>query len=289
MGGQRRGWLAFHGALLVASLYLPNPIWGYSSARAQSGQTGTASATDIANYERLIDRALSAYQQRDFRRARQLFAEAHLEWPNARTLRGLGMADFELGEYVTAKQHLQDALQNTVKPLTGRLRTRTEALLKRARAEVGELVLEVVPSKIKLTMDNTPFDYRSGTPLDVDAGLHELQLEADGFFELDEQVDVPGGQTVTLRFELEAEPAASPPVGASADVGASANIASPGPFDPALPPPEPRTDDSSVWESPWLWVGVGVLAVAVTGAVILTTSASDSTEGLPVLDAPAFR
>jgi hypothetical protein len=66
-------------------------------------------------------------------RAREELRRAHAIFPNARTLRGLGMVEFELRSYVQSVQLLEQALAASVKPLDGKLRTDTEALLARAQ------------------------------------------------------------------------------------------------------------------------------------------------------------
>ena len=272
-------------ALALAFLATDANPFGLAHASAQSPGTVEPSGADKAHYNRLIDRALSAYQKRDFRVARQLFAEAHLMWPNARTLRGLGMADFELGEYVTAKQHLQESLQNPVKPLTNRLRKKTNDLLRRAEDSIGTLVLKTEPLELKLTVGSTPFDYVSGMPIELTAGSHALHLSAPGYRERHTDVDIQGGLTTELKFylaELPKTERANLTVPQNNDVGVPVGTLAPEP--PAVTGYEGEyDDDGSVLESPWLWITVGVLVVGTTVGVIALSASGDDGSDLPIL------
>jgi len=69
--------------------------------------------------------------------ARALFQQAHEEYPNARTLRGIGMAAFEMRDYVGAYRALMQALASEERPLTRRQRRATQALLEETRAFIG--------------------------------------------------------------------------------------------------------------------------------------------------------
>src|SRR5262245_12806154 len=62
-----------------------------SQVRAQTGPD---------SYEQLITRALTEFDARNFAEARALFLQAHALRPTARTLRGIGVTEFELRNYV---------------------------------------------------------------------------------------------------------------------------------------------------------------------------------------------
>lgn len=78
---------------------------------------------------------------------------------HARTLRGLGLADFELRDYVACVQHLDAALRSNVRPLEHELRTETEALRARAAGFVGRLTLRAQPEASRLLVDGAQADW----------------------------------------------------------------------------------------------------------------------------------
>jgi hypothetical protein len=115
--------------LLVHTLVLAS----LSFASAASAQT----AANTRDYNRAIGAAVSAYNEGHFEQARAHFAEAHALRPNARTWRGLGTSDFELGNYRESIQELELSLEDMRVPLTPELRVKTQAVLQNARERVA--------------------------------------------------------------------------------------------------------------------------------------------------------
>src|SRR3954468_5859705 len=65
---------------------------------------------ETPQYRSLLEEAVAEYDARRYEEARALFRRAHDLSPNARTMRGIGMASFELREYVEALRALEGAL-----------------------------------------------------------------------------------------------------------------------------------------------------------------------------------
>ena len=74
----------------------------------------TRESAESRQYTSLLEEAVSEYDARRYEEARALFRKAHDISPNARTLRGIGMASFELREYVEALRALEGALAASV-------------------------------------------------------------------------------------------------------------------------------------------------------------------------------
>jgi len=87
-----------------------------------------------------IERALAAYDRGDFVDARRWFEVAHAASPSARTLRGLGITAFALGDFETARIELAASLTHPVRPLSEELRASVEALLADTTAHLGREV-----------------------------------------------------------------------------------------------------------------------------------------------------
>ncbi len=210
-----------------------------------------------AGYRAAIDTALQEVEYGNFEEAREQFARAHALFPNARTLRGLGIAEFELRHYVVAVQHLEQSLASSVKPIEGRMRDETESLLARAKAYIGELRLSVEPTHATLLIDGARSSAVSSQPIRLDVGEHVLEFRADGFASERRHVTVRGGTAGILSVQLAA-------LGGPLAGRADANGASHG-----QPLERPRSEQQPVYKRWWLWTIVGVVvAGAVTGTVI---------------------
>jgi hypothetical protein len=206
-----------------------------------------------AGYRSAIDEAISEFAAHRFDEARTLFLRAHGIFPNARTLRGLGLADFELRDYVACVQHLDAALRSDVRPLEQELRTETEALRARAAGFVGRLTLRAQPEASRLLVDGAQADWPVA-PLLLSFGTHTLELFAAGYEPERRSLLMAGGEERTLDVVFQH------PHAARADAS---------------------SHDEHWYQSPWLWVAVGVVVVAgATTAVVLATRPEPTPEPL---------
>lgn len=76
--------------VLMAVAVLSTPSVGTAQSRRESTQK------EPAGYRDAIDTALQEMGLGNYEEAREQFARAHALSPNARTLRGLGISEFEL-------------------------------------------------------------------------------------------------------------------------------------------------------------------------------------------------
>jgi len=190
-------------------------------------------------YLALVAQALSEYAARHFEEARALFLKAHEMFPNARTLRGLGMTEFERRQYLPCITYLEGALTETVKPLTGELRADTERLLSRAKTFVGAVQIDVTPASARVSIDGEPVDL-AAKPFVLQVGEHTLEAHAAQHIAQRQTLSVRGGETMRIALRLER----------AQNTSAELN------------------HDKKWWKSPWLWIGVGaVVAAAAVGVV----------------------
>ncbi len=215
-----------------------------------------AGASEPAEYQVLIERALSEYSAHNFAEARALFLKAHEASPSARTLRGLGMTEFELKNYGDCIARLEQALASQVKPLDAGLRAQTEELLGRARGFVARFELQIEPPALagtKLVVDGAPVELAAGQALTLTVGEHTLQVQAPGDREERRALSVKGGEQQPLSIVL--QPQSAPALATSAP---------------------PARDDDTLWTSPWLWTGVGaVVAGGILTAVLLSSGSGE--------------
>ena len=99
----RLGFFPLALSVLVVSLFL----LAHPAVAADSrNETSLSDSVEDPAYRRLIKEGLAEYEARHFDEARSLFQRAHDLNPNARTHRGIGMASFELRDYVSAVHNL---------------------------------------------------------------------------------------------------------------------------------------------------------------------------------------
>ena len=224
------------------------------SARAQED---TRERTDPAGYSALIDEALAEHAAGNFEEARTLFAKAHAIFPNARTLRGLGMMEFELRDYAASVGHLEQALASQTRALTGELRESTTALLGRAQGFVGKLTLTVEPAEARVLLDGEEVSAsqpgaQAGQPLLLNFGEHTLDVRAEGFAREARKVTLRGGESQQVRIVLS-------PVGLE---GGAAGAS------------EHEAASSGPGALPWVLLGAGG-ALMSGGGVLLALAQSD--------------
>ena len=220
---------------------------GAVEAQAKTGQTPSDSA-----YEQLIDRALDAFEKREFSRARALFEQAHARQPSARTLRGLGVTAVELRNYESAEDELEAALADHRRPLTSEQRLEVTELLEWMRSSLGILHLELTPPSAIARIDERR---TAGRTLRLDPGEHALEVRAEGYRLHVQRFSVERGEELALRIDLQRE------------LFASAESPQPQPI-PATAPARMggvRDGSTAVWERWWFWTAVGV--VVAGGAV----------------------
>ena len=231
--------------LAIASLLTASAMLS-SSPRAHAQAT---SRPDSSEYLSAIERAVSSFEAARYVEAREHFARAHAIAPNARTLRGLGMVELELGRRVPAAQYLAKALASPVLPLEGALRESTAASLAGLRAQLAELHVAVVPREARVRLAGSVVDAREA--LLLEPGSYEVEADAPGFAPAKETVRLEAGDDRLLTLQLLA-----------AAIPVAAAPASPAPLLSEAPLRR------SAGAGPWIVVGSGA-GMAVAGTVML--------------------
>lgn len=248
-------------AMLGTLLCTATPVRGQASE-----------ATEPPGYRDLIGEAVLEHGAGNFAEARSLFTKAFELYPNARALRGVGVAEFELRNYADSASALQRALSSEVEPLKGRLRRETEDLLRRAQGFISRLVLVLEPSDAAVSLDGTAVQLDPDSGLVLGVGDHTLGLSAPGYLSQRKAVKVIGGEQQVLRISLRP---ASPEVPASAPT-------QPAPVAALAPTAQAEVADGTLWESPWLWAGSGVVVATVAVLLAVSLSGSDAQQLAPV-------
>ncbi|HEX5660124.1 MAG TPA: tetratricopeptide repeat protein [Polyangiales bacterium] len=209
-------------------------------------------------YRALVSEALSEFDAGRYSEARALFLRAHTLLPSARTLRGLGLASFELRQYGAAIEYLQRALAAQSRPLTGELKLTTENVLKRSFDFVGRYTPQLEPASARLHVDGASVDPAALLILDI--GSHVVTADAADYLAETRPLQVLGGEEQVLPFLLTR--VAPMVVAAPPAPGPRVELTSPSPVQ--------RADVAAkrpLYRNPWLWTGVAAVAAAVVIAV----------------------
>jgi tetratricopeptide (TPR) repeat protein len=265
-----RSFVSFAVGRVQAHLCATCIVWYASSALAQAAPT-----TEPSGYRVLIGEALAEFDRGNAAEARALFMRAHALNPSARTLRGLGLASFELRDYRAAVDYLEQSLASDANPLPAPLRESTMRLLVRAHGYVGRFRLQLEPPDARVRLDGVAHAGESLLTLDV--GTHELVVEAPGRMAARHTVRVTGGEETTLGVALLPLPSA---VAAAAEPSPKA-----GPKR-ALSTDVERPTARPLYRNGWLWAGIGTAVVSASIAAIVVARRSERTEvGEPTLTA----
>jgi tetratricopeptide (TPR) repeat protein len=155
-------------------------------------------------YRKAIKDGVAEYDDHHFEEALSYFRRAHQIYPNARTFRGIGMASFELRDYVAAVRNLRAALQEERKPLSAEQRKETEDLLERCKLFVAVYTLRISPPDAQVTIDANPIEREPDGTLMMGLGTHTVDARATGYRKRSLSVQVRGGERKELELNLEA-------------------------------------------------------------------------------------
>jgi hypothetical protein len=260
--------------------------------KAQSNHAPANRAATPEAYDALLDEAVSAFDASDFARARKLFERAFELRPNARVLRGMGVAAFRLERYSEAYRSLTESLKHPVQPLTETQQEEVTGLLSWMETSLSCIKLRWTPAEpahFELLVDGNVL--REST-LWLSAGTHHVAVHAPGFGAVERTLTLAPEQHEVIELTLsKREP---PPAVATAAKPA----VTPSDAAHSLPGPErstgalvPRTspqsgtprdeDDGGVLSRWWFWTAVAAVAAGgVVTAVLLSTPAPRSSPDL---------
>jgi hypothetical protein len=157
----------------------------------------------------LIAEAIAEYEAARFEEARVLFRRAQDQSPSARTLRGIGMASFEVRDYVEAVRTLAAALREERHALTPEQRRHVDGLLARAEAFVGRFTLVLPQSDASVTVDDGPVRREADGTLLLQFGRHVIVTRCTACVSAPRQLEVLGGERRNLELGFPT-PAAMP-------------------------------------------------------------------------------
>ncbi|MBX7194906.1 MAG: hypothetical protein K1X94_22830 [Sandaracinaceae bacterium] len=236
-------------------------------------------------YRDTINAAVAEFAAGHHAEARALFRQAHGAYPNARTLRGIGMCAFELREYAEAVRALGASLTDTRRPLTAEQVTQVQSALERANAFVGRFEV-TVPEGALLFVDDSaaPAPIEGDGTLLLTLGTHVVATRQGSTTLGEVRVEVRGGEREPLVLVRTEAPRSPPRVEPDLHVQ---------PVEEA--PPEPLTvpgialvaSGGAALVAGFVLVGLGVAdASSVTGAAQGTrwSSLAEAYDRAPILE-----
>lgn len=198
--GSRYAQFSFIGGLcFILAFVVSTPAFAGNS-RGESAVTDTE---EDPAYRKLIKEGLAEYDARNFQEARSFFQRAHRINPNARTFRGIGMASFELRDYVMAVHNLTAALKDPRKPLSPEQVKHAQDLLERSRLFVDVYRMTVTPKIARVLIDGRVPEFEDDGTLILGFGLHALEASAPGYAIRSLPINVRGGERKDLSITLE--------------------------------------------------------------------------------------
>src|SRR5438876_3748895 len=224
-----------------------------SAARADPRER---ESPDKQSYRALIDDAVAEYDAHHFEESRALFRRAHQLAPSARTWRGIGMATFELRDYVKSLRALEASLVDSRSPLTSAERDEVQALAARARVFVGHFVIHLLPKEAVLRIDDAPTTLDDGDILMLESGHHVLTAAADDRRTETREINVVGGERREISIILPPMP--------RPDIGLTRGSRAPG-------------AESS--RATWWFAGAGALAAGTVGGLLWWRFQSSQLDG----------
>lgn len=245
-------WLA-RSMVLAAAIVVFTP-----TAHAQEGETPPA------RYQELVDRALAESAAGRWEEARAAFREAHELFPNARTLRGIGVVAFEIRDYVDAVRNLRLALAETRRALTPEQRREVEELLGRSLALVARYDASSLPPDAVIVVDGQTVTPEADGELLVAVGEHSLEVRAQGDTAR-ARLRIRGGEREPILWD---EPASAPRTASPAPAATEHEAPMPAPTSLAGESPAPSQDTAGVSPSE-PGSNVGPIATLIGGGVLL--------------------
>jgi hypothetical protein len=230
---------------------------------------GVQAPVDMKQYHSLVRQAVEQYERGNYDEAKVLFSDAHRVFPNARTLRGLGMVAYTMRDYVQAIPYLEAAIASKVKPLDPPLVVEAQATLQRARTFIGVVRISLTPPDAKLRVNGAPATRGNDGALVLNPGAYEIEARATGYQTSTRLVRVEPGSALEVDLALPRDAttlALAPPTAAATGTAATTEPRAPIPTEPAEAPGKSVT--------PWVVVGISS-AVAIGGGVLLGLALHD--------------
>jgi hypothetical protein len=252
----RAGWLP-----LLACLASVAPVMG--TARS-------ASAAEPIDVENLMRQGVELRQKGRDQAALPLFQRAYDLERSPRTAAQLGLVEANMGYWLAAERHLDEALASPRHPWVFKVRPQLEQTLKVVRTSIGEIEVLGTPSGAEVLVNGkTEGTLPLGAPIRANEGMAQVVVRAPGFEDKPVSLRVVGGKREQLNVDLVPKPGASARAEGGAKRGARARIQQPDGIARSEAPPSSSSAPGWVRPASWVTAGLAAAAVAVGGYGLL--------------------
>lgn len=173
------------------------------ATHAFAAPSGKAAEAEAARLKKQGDKAMMDLQYDDaiaaYDASYALHANPALHYNRGRALEALGRHADALAAY----ERFEKEAPADLKAKVAQLPQHIEELKKK----VTRLTLDVTPSGARVILRGTVLGSAPVEPLSVNAGKAHLEVSADGYAPYSKDVDLPGGEALTLRIDLSAKSA----------------------------------------------------------------------------------
>jgi hypothetical protein len=170
------------------------------------------SPEEITMAKQTAREGLTAYQQRNFERALQLFEQAQAIYPSGNIVRMYGYSLLALERWGPALEQLERCLEVTVGPLSEADRAEVQANIQKARTHFHFLsVSSTVDGAVLLIDGGESIPLPLAKPIRLDPGKHALIVRAKGYSDAVADDDFEAGGETTLTLDPKKREAPKPP------------------------------------------------------------------------------
>lgn len=245
--------------LVVAAVILAT-----QTSHAQPADSTAAAKVTVAR--RLYDEGVDAIGKGRWSLAHERFKASYDLAPRVLTLFNLAGSQAQTGRMVEAAESYRRFLRETTDGRYPELRTDATTQLELLEKQIGQVTLEITnldPGDV-VAIDDIEFPQAAlREPIPMNPGPHTARIKRGDVAVATRAINVAPGAGESVHIELPAK-----------KVDLTARDPGPPSGSPALnftEPQGPQEPKRSLWKSPWLWAGVGVVVVAAgTTAYIMT-------------------
>jgi hypothetical protein len=239
----------------LPSLLLAQPTPAPSAAPAPSASAAPARASEEA--QQRYRRALELFNEGAYDAALLEFRRAYELAPSWRILYNIGQVNVQLNDYAGALNSFERYLGDGGKEVPPERLTEVQEQIGRLKGRVATLQIESDVPGTEITIDDLPVGKAPlAQPVRVNAGRRRISANATGRLPQSRVVEVAGGDTLRVPFEM---------VSTEAPVSTTSALAT------GSAPPPPPPGPSIFWPG---WIATGALGAGAAVVGVLSLGAT---------------
>lgn len=222
----------------------------------------TAHAQDRERARELFERASEAREAGRWQEVRTLLEEALELYPRFSTAWNLVTAIERTGDLPAAERLLERVRDGETGALSADERRSVAARLDEIASRLATLIVVAEGARDGVELDGTTrvaLDAAGSARIRVNPGTHDLAIVSGDGRRVERTVDASAGAVVRVRLATPEEERVERTLSPRRPTRAGAG-------------------ESSVWESPWLWVGIGAAVIAGAAVTVLVLTGEQTAD-----------